>query len=179
MALYKLRQTWGPYFQVSKLAAIDKHIHDGLDPNWPITATNTGTKEAAIFVNPKFLGVNVAFCLADKTHSYLPPGHQTHEKHTSDKAQIPTATPEVVRIPGHQPHDKHTSDNAQIPTTTPEVVRTPGHQPQEKHTSDNAQIPTATPEVVRMLFILLLLPESCDTVQLFRVNQAPPKTKCP
>eukprot|EP00731_Ephydatia_muelleri_P030647 Em0022g161a len=81
LALYKLRQTWGSYFQVSKLAAIDKHIHDALDPNWPITATATGPKEAAIFVNPKFL--------------------ESHDKRTADQVtvQLPTVQLPTVQLP--------------------------------------------------------------------------------
>ena len=56
VSLYKLRQTWNSYISHRKLAAIDKHVH-ALDPNWPITATDTSPASPSIFVNPKFLEV--------------------------------------------------------------------------------------------------------------------------
>ena len=57
ISLYKLRQTWTPYFPNRKLAAIDRHVH-ALDPNWPVTATDTSPPSPTIFVNPKFLEVS-------------------------------------------------------------------------------------------------------------------------
>lgn len=43
---------------MKKLAAIDKHVH-ALDPNWPITATDTNAPTSpTIHVNPDFLRVS-------------------------------------------------------------------------------------------------------------------------
>ena len=123
LALYKLRQTWGSYFQVSKLAAIDKHIHDALDPNWPITATATGPKEAAIFVNPKFLEVKVRRCAV----LYIHHSFQSHDKRTGDQVtvQLPTVQlPEVqlpeVQLPAVQLPELPA---VKLPAATQEVVR--------------------------------------------------------
>jgi hypothetical protein len=47
--LFKLRQTWPPYFPTKKLHAIDVRVNT-MDPNWPVVSLS-----GPIHVNPKFI----------------------------------------------------------------------------------------------------------------------------
>ena len=57
-SLYKLRTTWPPFLPQHKLAAIDRHVH-ALDPNWPVVALDSDPTSPSIYVNPKFVEVNL------------------------------------------------------------------------------------------------------------------------
>ncbi|XP_076819795.1 uncharacterized protein LOC143464631 isoform X2 [Clavelina lepadiformis] len=71
MSLYKLRTTWGEYFSLKKLHALDMEIKTR-DPNWPVKPLPSNLQEGVttnIHVNPKFLKKNEIHPKVTKTHS--------------------------------------------------------------------------------------------------------------
>jgi len=54
--MFKLRQTWSPYFSNSALHNLDTRTHY-IDPAWPITARVADASPSApnIYINPDFI----------------------------------------------------------------------------------------------------------------------------
>ncbi|XP_065842897.1 polyadenylation and cleavage factor homolog 11-like isoform X2 [Oscarella lobularis] len=91
--LYKLRQTWGPYFPPKKLYTIDVRVN-GMDSNWPITAAS-----GSIHVNPKFLSAK------DEPSPPPPPSSSSssHRRHSPHSPPPPRRIVEVVERPPQPP----------------------------------------------------------------------------
>jgi hypothetical protein len=54
--MFKLRQTWSPYFSNSALHNLDTRTHY-IDPAWPITArvADASPSTPNIYINPDFI----------------------------------------------------------------------------------------------------------------------------
>ena len=63
ISLFKLRQTWNGIIPARKLIAIDKHVHS-IDSGWPVMPESPSTPQSpTIFVNPKFVKVEMSLML--------------------------------------------------------------------------------------------------------------------